>query len=206
MRGRRRAAIAGAMRRAPPWGRRTPHRGSRPGVRAGGRRRGLPPARDVVRAPAPSSARGRSKARGRRAVAAGGARSAPPAPLGHCPVCVNPMRRRIELRLFQGAAAAPALRGLGRCGLSAADVRAHFESGHFHPDPPLLIATLVDLLSQARAEGGPAAEDKETSLAVGQPTPQTAPGDYQVDCRHRRKFARLGIAPVRQSDHRHPAQ
>ena len=153
------------MRRAPPWGRRTPHRGSRPGVRAGGRRRGLPPARDVVRAPAPSSARGRSKARGRRAVAAGGARSAPPAPLGHCPVCVNPMRRRIELRLFQGAAAAPALRGLGRCGLSAADVRAHFESGHFHPDPPLLIATLVDLLGKTRAEGGRAAE-KETSLAA----------------------------------------
>lgn len=121
MRGRRRAAIAGAMRRAPPWG--------------------------------------------RRAVAAGGARSAPPAPLGHCPVCVNPMRRRIELRLFQGAAAAPALRGLGRCGLSAADVRAHFESGHFHPDPPLLIATLVDLLSRARADGGPAGEGKDASLA-----------------------------------------
>ena len=157
------------MRRAPPWGRRTPHRGSRPaGVRAGGRRRGLPPARDVARAPAPSSARARSKARGRRAVApggAGGARSAPPAPLGPCPVCVNPMRRRIELRLFQGAAAAPALRGLGRCGLSAADVRAHFESGHFHPDPPLLIATLVDLLSRARADGGPAGEGKDASLA-----------------------------------------
>ena len=156
------------------WGRRTPHWGSRPGVRAGGRRRGLPPARDVARAPAPSSARGRSKARGRRAVAAGGARSAPPAPLGHCPVCVNPMRRRIELRLFQGAAAAPALRGLGRCGLSAADVRAHFESGHFHPDPPLLIATLVDLLSRARADGGPA-EGQGRFTRVDQPGPQAAP-------------------------------
>ncbi|MGO9059231.1 MAG: hypothetical protein ACLQU2_17855 [Candidatus Binataceae bacterium] len=86
-------------------------------------------------------------------------------PPGHCPVCVNPMRRRIELRLFQGAAAAQALRGLGRCGLLAADVRAHFESGHFHPDPPLLIATLVDLLGRTRADGRPGAEGKDASLA-----------------------------------------
>ena len=90
----------------------------------------------------------------------------PPVPSAPCPVCVSPMRRRIELRLFQGAAGAQALRGLGPCGLSAADVRAHFESGHFQPDPALLIATLVDLLSIARADGRRSAEGKDASLAA----------------------------------------
>jgi hypothetical protein len=76
------------------------------------------------------------------------------------------MRRRIELRLFQGAAAAQALRGLGRCGLSVDDVRAHFESGHFQPDPALLIATLVDLLKTTRTDGRRGSDGKDASLAA----------------------------------------
>ncbi len=142
-------AIAGAMRRAPPWVRRAPRRGGagcRHGLCAGVSRHAAP-RKDVARGPAPSSARARSKARKRGAVASApvGRASLPameaerragtPAPLkppaassAPCPVCISPMRRRIELRLFQGAAAAQALRGLGPCGLSAAAVRAHFES------------------------------------------------------------------------------
>ena len=75
------------------------------------------------------------------------------------------MRRRIELRLFQGAAAEQALAGLGRCGISAADVRCHFESGHLVADAGLLIACLVELLAQS-AEGTRGADAKETSLAA----------------------------------------
>jgi hypothetical protein len=76
------------------------------------------------------------------------------------------MRRRIDLRLFQGATATQALRSLGCCGLSAAAVRAHFESGHLQPDPGLVIAGLVDLLSTARTEGERSAEGKEAPLTA----------------------------------------
>ena len=69
------------------------------------------------------------------------------------------------MRLFQGAAAAHALAGLSRCGLSADDVRSHFESGHLVADAGLLVACLVELLGQS-AEGARGAEAKEASLAA----------------------------------------
>ncbi len=103
----------------------------------------------MARAPAPSCAARRSRVRARGG--AGGAHRAPPAPPAHCPVCASSLRRRIELRLFRGATAAQALAGLGRGGLSAHDVRAHFESGHVLADPALLIASLLALLGESAA-------------------------------------------------------
>lgn len=74
------------------------------------------------------------------------------------------MRRRIEMRLFQGAAAAQALEGMGR-GLSTADVQAHFEGGHLSADAGMLIASLIELLGSAsNRAGGPGAKD--ASLAA----------------------------------------
>ena len=73
------------------------------------------------------------------------------------------LRRHVELRLFQGAAAVQALAGLDCCGLSASDVRSHFESGHLVADAPLLVACLVELLGES-AEGARSAA--ETSLAA----------------------------------------
>jgi hypothetical protein len=75
------------------------------------------------------------------------------------------MRRRIEMRLFQGAAAALALEGLGRCGLSTTDVQAHFEGGHLSADAGMLIASLIDLLGAASSRGGNSGA-KDTSLAA----------------------------------------
>ncbi len=50
------------------------------------------------------------------------------------------------MRLFQGAAAAQALEGLGRCGLSIADIQTHFECGHLSADAGMLVASLIELL------------------------------------------------------------
>ena len=66
------------------------------------------------------------------------------------------------MRLFQGAAAAQALTGLGRGGLSATDVQTHFESGHLSADAGMLIASLIDLLGAASSRG----EAKDASLAA----------------------------------------
>ncbi len=69
------------------------------------------------------------------------------------------------MRLFQGAAAAQALEGLGRCGLSATDVQGHFEDGHLSADAGMLIASLIDLLGAASSRAANSGA-KDTSLAA----------------------------------------
>ncbi len=69
------------------------------------------------------------------------------------------------MRLFQGAAAAHALAGLGRCDLSTADVQAHFENGHLSADAGMLIASLIDLLGAASSRPTKP-RTKDTSLAA----------------------------------------
>ncbi len=104
--------------------------------------------KSALKGRAPGGAVRRRPGRGLEAGGAAGA-DAPAAPQHPCAVCASPHRRRIELRLFQGAAASQALAGLGRCGLVAADVCGHFESGHLVPDSRLIVASLLDLLGEA---------------------------------------------------------
>ena len=69
------------------------------------------------------------------------------------------------MRLFQGAAAAAAITGLGRCGLTPAEVQTHFESGHLSADAGMLIASLIKLLG-ATSNHISSGEAKEASLAA----------------------------------------
>jgi len=64
------------------------------------------------------------------------------------------------LRLLQGAAAAQALAGLGRCGLSDTDVTHHLESAHLNADPAMLVGCLLQLLR----------ESTEGTRGAGKPT------------------------------------
>ena len=206
MRGRRRAAIAGAMRRAPPWGRRTPHRGSRPGVRAGGRRRGLPPARDVVRAPRLAPPAGGARRGGVACRGCGRRAQRPARPARTLPGLRQPDAPAHRAAPLPGRRSGP---GLARPGPLRPVRRRRPRPFRVRPLPsrsPLAIATLVDLLGRD-ARGGRTRSGRQGHFASA------------VNQRHKLRLEIIKliaaiagnsrgsrIAAVRQSDHRHPAQ